>query len=121
MTKVAWRSAKSKDVKHDREKFKDLVKILQKHYSIKEIGHNAVYLHLPNELEADIEILFMSASVNKFRVELWYFETINTGFKFNQEYSCHNIADVIHAIDTILSNVKNARRGEAEYKKKMKY
>lgn len=109
MTKKAVRKAESVN-KIAKEQWAALVEILEDNYSIKSRGNEELFLSIPNEDEADIEV-FLSGSpaVHTFHVQLWYFD-LPDNYQHLRVKNLDTLRSVIMHIDEVLKAVKNIRK-----------
>lgn len=110
MTKKAYYKAESVDKRIAKEQWAALVQILEDNYSIKSRGDEELFLNIPNEDEADIEI-FLSGSpaVHTFHVQLWYF-TLPENYQHLRVGNLDTLRSVIMHIDEVLRLVKAIRK-----------
>ena len=110
MTKKAFSKAESVDKRISKEQWTKLVEILEENYSVKSKGENEIFLNIPNEAKADIEI-FLSGSpaVHTFHVQLWYFD-LPENFKHLRVGQLYTLRSVISHIDELLRTVKGIRK-----------
>lgn len=110
MTKKAFKQADSADKKISKQQWELLVKILEENYTIKTKNKDAIFLKIPNEGKADIEI-FLSGSpaVHTFHVQLWYFD-LPENYQHLQVAHLDTIRSVIMQVDNILDIVRSIKK-----------
>lgn len=108
MTKVAWNKAASIDYKYTKLMWKDLCGILEKHYKIKSINENEVFLHIPKSDGFDIEIYPGSKqSVHKFSIHVWDLRNgERTGSKVIHHKEVDSLSRVVSEIDEVIQKFK---------------
>lgn len=106
MTKAAFTSAQSADNRVAKVQWKELVNILEKNYSIKSINKDEVFLNIPGEEKADIEISLLPASDEPFKIQLWYFKLNSNNSDDPNRKSRGSLTGTIMAIDEFLNAVK---------------
>ncbi|WP_034551669.1 hypothetical protein [Carnobacterium funditum] len=107
MTKKAFRSAQAHDYNNAKKQWIELVKILEANYSIKEKGSQEIFLNIPNERKADIEILLSSRiSTTNYRVQLWYLD-LPENRKQLEVAQLNTLQDVIAHVDELLNVIKH--------------
>ena len=106
MSKVAWSKAQAADRRIVKSQWGELVKILQSNYEIKTLNKTEVFLKVPGEDTADIEIFVADPPVvDPFHVQLWYFQLENNDSGI-QSGTCSSVSEVIRRIDDIMKAVK---------------
>lgn len=105
MTKKAYLKAQSKDWKNAKQQWKELLEILHENYKVKLEGNNEIFLNVPKQDEADIEIFLTSKqSVEKYHVQLWnyVFEDENQ----MRSKRLYTLTGVINYVDSLLEAVR---------------
>lgn len=106
MTKKAYLSAQAKDYKNAKEQWLELVKILEANYSIKKKGNHEIFLNVPKEEVADIEVYLNGlVSPNTYSVQLWYLQ-LPFEYESLQAVELNTLQGVIDHIDKLLMLVK---------------
>lgn len=110
MSKVAWNRAQAADKRIGKIQWSELVKILESNYDIKALNRSDVFLRVPGEDKADIEIYYAGPpAVDPFHVQLWYFDLSSNDTDF-QKGTCTSVSDVILRVDNILRAVKAKKK-----------
>lgn len=110
MTKVAFNSAQRADKRIAKIQWEELIKILEKNYSIKTLNKDEVYLNIPGEEVADIEILLLPPSNTPFRVQLWNFKLNPLNDDEPHVKRCSSVSETILAIDELIRAYKLQKR-----------
>lgn len=106
MTKKAYLSAQAKDYKNAKEQWLELVKILEANYSIKNKGNHEIFLNVPKEEVADIEVYLNGlVSPNTYSIQLWYLQ-LPFEYESLQAVELNTLQGVIDHIDKLLMLVK---------------
>lgn len=109
MTAKSFNKAKLKDKEISKQQWNELVEILEEEYTIKSKGEEEIFLEVPKDKEADIEIyLIGSIGVHTFHVELWEFD-LPERFKYLRFAQLDTLSAVIMHIDDILGAVKQIK------------
>ena len=117
MTAKAYDLALAKDYKFSKLQWEELVKILEDNYLVKAKDTTGIYLNIPKEDKADIEILKgLKYSTFTFRVELWCYK-LPEDWKHLQCGEFHTLSEVISRINSILQAVKFQSKYGEELKK----
>ncbi|MGO1356303.1 hypothetical protein [Alkalibacterium gilvum] len=107
MTKKAFTKAQSKDYQNAKQQWLELVRLLEDNYSIKSKGKNEIYIKIPNEEAADIEILLNGLhSFHNYSAKLWY-ARLPENRKSLQGAEIDTLQGVIEYIDKVLLILKN--------------
>ena len=104
MTRKAYEKAISLQKKINKQTWQALQEIVRNNYDLKIDSDNEMYIRIPGENNADIEIIPSTQGYNFAHIELWYFNGIE---KINNNCGVYTLAAAIERIDGILRTVKN--------------
>lgn len=105
MTKKAYLKAQSKDWKNAKQQWKELLQILHENYKIKQEGNNEIFLNVPKQSEADIEIFLIGkGSLEKYHVQLWNY--VFEGENQMRSKRLYTLTGVINYVDSLLEAVR---------------
>lgn len=110
MTKAAFSKAQSKDKKISKLQWVELVSILKENYIVKSEGNEEIFLKVPSDEKADIEVFLIGPpGVNTFHVQLWNYR-LPENFESLQVVSLKTLTQVIMHIDKLLDTVRNLNK-----------
>lgn len=103
MTKKAYEKAISLQKKINKQSWQALQEIVRNNYDLKIDSDNEMYIRIPGEDKADIEIIPSTQGYNFARIQLWYFSELE---EIDNQCEISTLPDAVDRIDLILHSVK---------------
>lgn len=107
MTRRAYEQARARDKEHYKTLWQSLVKIIQANYPIKVQGDHELFIRIPKQEMADIEVFLRD---DGFHVQLWYYELPNDMAIKHSSDIVKSATDAIDRIDALKEAVRITER-----------